>query len=279
MTLVLSELPGWGAVGADKAKILLHGYPGSGKTTLAASIAELGKTLYTYFPGEQGLASIPASVRKNIVPVKITSVEDMHDLLLQLQTETHDYTAVVIEGVNTWQDMYTRHVQSLPEAGPRTKKQREAQKGKHVDMRRVGGDSGSFLKDDLTFWYSLADSDRDHPIHVVMTSQSKRREVREKDGADANEIGRLIETYIGPDVFPSLANTCESRPDYVGYCYVEDQGLGEDEFTHCVRFGPHDQIRTKIREDVERGQKWPAVVGQDGKRLTLPKFLKFLKIE
>lgn len=278
MTLNLLELPSFEDAGQDRGKILIHGSPGTGKTTLATSVAEKWKTLYLYFPGEQGLRSIPGSVRKNITPVFVQDIDTMNDLLWQLQTEQHPFDAVVIEGQNSWQSMYIRHVQNLPENAPRSKEQREARRKKAVDMRRIGGDVKTFFVDDLTFWYSLADHTQSKPIHVVMTSQSKRHEIREKT-EDPNATGALLEEFIAPDLFPSLANAAEATPDYIGYTFLEDEGLGESDFRYCVRFGPHDLIRTKMRQDVESRRKWPDVVGQDGKRLTLPKFFKFHGIE
>lgn len=292
-TINLTALPTLDKLGRDRLKTMIHGEPGTGKTTLATSIAEKFKTLYVYFPGEQGVNSIPASYRKNITPYLVKGVEEANDILWQLQLGDHPFDAVVLESASALQNMYARYVQNLPQSGPRTKEQmaeqqeKKKKKGaKKTDMRNVGGEVGSHLKDDFTFWYSLADATAVKPIHVVMTSQSRRREIREKT-ADQNTLGALIDEYVGPDVFPGCANTVEATPDYIGYTFIEEAksnsleslaGDAEPEWRYCVRFGPHDLIRTKLREDVEASKHWPAVVGRDGKRLTLPKFCKFLGI-
>lgn len=282
MTIKLADLPTLEETGRDKGKLLIHGEPGTGKSTLATSIAEKFKTLYVYYPGEQGIASIPKAYAKNIIPVLIRSVEEEVDLLWQLQLDDHDCGAVVVEGIAAWQNLYSRWVQNVPEGGPKTADQVLARKkAKHVDMRRVGGDVGGFLKDQITFWYSLADNTRDNPIHVIMTSQTKRREIREKT-TDPNAVGELIEVRIGPDVFPGIANVVEGTPDFIGYTFIEEDQeslVDEAPMRHCVRFGPHDEITTKLHEDVTAARRWPAVVGRDGKRLTLPKFLKAMGIE
>lgn len=269
-TINLAELGTLEETGVDKGKILLHGEPGTGKTTLASSIAELGKTLYIYFPGEQGISSIPAAYRKNIVPLLIKNVDSLNTVLWDLTLGDHDFVAVIIEGLAAWQNLYVRYVQGLPEDKPRKK-----EKVKQTDWRRVGGDVGGFLKDDITFWYGLADYTQTRPIHVVMTSQTKHRQIREKTD-DNNAVGELLDEYIGPDVFPGIANAVEATPDYIGYTFIEDEGMEGEDFVHKVRFGPHDLIRTKVHEDVTAKKHWPAVVGTKKQRLTLPKFLKFL---
>jgi hypothetical protein len=268
-TITLTALPTMEETGVDKGKVLIHGEPGTGKTTLASSIALLGKTLYIYFPGEQGISSIPAEYRKNLVPLLIKDVDRLNSVLWDLQLGEHDFEAVVIEGIAAWQNLYVRYVQDLPQDAPRPKSKRQ----KQTDWRRVGGDVGGFLKDDLIFWYGLADYTQARPIHVVMTSQTKHRQIREKTD-DNNEVGELLDEYVGPDVFPGIANAVEATPDFIGYTFIEDEGMGEEDYVFKVRFGPHDLIRTKVHEDVTAKRKWPAVVGKQGQRLTLPRFLK-----
>lgn len=281
MSINLADLPTLEETGRDHGKVLIHGEPGTGKTTLATSIAEVAKTLYVYFPGEQGIASIPRAYSKSITPVLVRSVEEEVDLLWSLQLEDHPYEAVVIEGIAAWQNLYTRWVQNIPEGGPKSAEQVKARKAsKHVDMRRVGGDVGGFIKDQILFWYSLADHTRAKPIHVVMTSQTKRREIREKT-EDPNATGALIEVQIGPDVFPAVANTVEGTPDFIGYTFIASDPndmTGEAPRRHCVRFGSHEEIRTKLHQDVTARRRWPDVVGLDGKRLTLPKFLRAMEV-
>lgn len=283
-TLDLTKLPTLSDQGKDKLKMLLHGDPGTGKTTLATSIAELGPTLYIDLPGEYGSIAIPDSLRSTITTFKPKSIEEWNEAFWQLQSGNHGFQAVVVESLSALQSMYARYVQGIPETGPR-----KAQKTvKRMDQRQLGGAVGEYLKDELVFWMGLADASAPNPIHVVMTSQSRYREVRKKT-EDPNALGELLYTFIGPDVFPGIANTAEATPDYIGYLFLEpvegdltdlvEAGANEDpEWRYCVRFGPHALVRTKKREDIERAKKWPDVVGRDGKRLTLPKFMRFLGI-
>lgn len=275
-TLDLTALPTLEEAGRDHGKVMIHGEPGTGKTTLASSLAELGRVLYLYYPGEQGLASIPNEYRANIVPHMVSSVEEDNDILWQLILgEADKFVGVIKEGIHAWQQLYTRHVRGLPTATARQRDQLK-QALKHADMRRIGGDVGGLLKDDITFWYGLADYSREHPLHVVMTSQTRHRQIREKT-KDQNDVGELLDEYIGPDVFPGIANSVEATPDYLGYTFIEEgDSLEDDEdYRYCVRFGPHDMIRTKLHSDATSKRQWPSVVGRNGQRLTLPKFFKF----
>lgn len=281
--LDLTKAPTLADLGPDKLKLLLHGGPGTGKSSLAATIAELGKTLYIDLMGQAGLDSI-ASVpyAKNIVPVRIRSVEEFSDLYWNVFLPgQHDFQAVVIEHISTLHHMYVRFHEGLEQAGPR-KALRGAQKPKKRDGRQLYGEANDSLKDDVLFWYGLADSTSAKPVHVVMTSHTRERESR--DGAE--------DWRLGPDVSPGAIRTVEGTPNYIGYTAIERKGGGEvdlaaltggdvnpEDFVYTVRFGPHDEIMTKTHEAVDAAKRWPAVVGRDGKRLTLPKFMRFLDIK
>ena len=275
-TLDLSGLPTLGELGHDKAKFLLHGGPGTGKTTLAASVAALGKTLYIDLQGQAGLDSIADSpYRDNISVLRPKSVGEVGEVLWQLITGNHDFEAVVIEHVNTWHNMYVRFHGGAPEDKPPAPA-RGKEKVKKRDGRQLYGDANDSLKDDVIFWYGLADSTAIKPVHVIMTSHSRDRESRPDAG----------DWRLGPDVSPGAIRTVEATPNYIGYCAIERKGGGEVSFTDAeltsedyvrtVRFGPHDEIMTKTHEGLGSAKRWPDVVGRDGKVLTLPKMFKFL---
>lgn len=274
-TLDLTNLGTLEDLGHDHFKCLLHGGPGTGKTTLAGSIAELGKTLFISLPGEPGLASIQGvEYASNIVPVRPKTTGEMDDIFWTLQGGEHDFFAVVVERVDSWHQAYVRFYDGLEDRRPRAK----VKDRKKRDGRQLYGDANDAIKDDMTFWYGLADATNEKPVHVVMTSQSRERESR-KDSGDWR---------LGPDVSPGALRTVEAAPDYIGYCAVERKGGGEisftdeevssDDFVHTVRFGPHDEIMTKTHESIASEKRWPDVVGDDGKRLTLPKMMRFLGI-
>lgn len=275
-TLDLTTLPSLDALGPDKLKLLLHGGPGTGKTSLAATIAELGKTLYVDLLGQAGLDSLAGvPYAGNIVVVRPQSVGQLNDIFWKLQLGDHDFTAVVLEHVSTLHHMYVRFHEGLEEAGPR-RALRGQEKPKKRDGRQLYGDANDSLKDDVIFWYGLADATAAKPVHVIMTSHTRERESRQDAG----------DWRLGPDVSPGALRTVEATPNYIGYTAIERKDGGDlsfgteeakpEDFVYTVRFGPHDEIMTKTHESVSAATRWPAVVGRDGKRLTLPKFLRFL---
>lgn len=280
-TIDLTKLTSLEELGPDKGKFLIHGGPGTGKTTLAASVAELGKTLYIDLLGQAGLDALQGvEYAKNIIPFRPQTVGELNDLFWQIQSGDHDFEAIVLEHVNTLHHMYVRFHDGLVEAGPR-KALRGKEKPKKRDGRQLYGDANDSLKDDIIFWYALADATSIRPVHVVMTSHSRERESR--DGSD--------DWRLGPDVSPGALRTVEATPNYIGYTDIERKGGGEvdiaalageevnpEDFVYTVRFGPHDEIMTKTHEAIDAAQRWPAVVGRDGKRLTLPKMMRFLGI-
>lgn len=276
--LDLSVLPSMEEQGRDRFKCLLHGGPGTGKTTLAGSIGELGKTLLISLPGEPGLSSLQGvPYAANIIPFRPKTVGEMDDVLWKFVDGDHDFESVIVERVDSWHQAYVRFYDGLEESGPRQKRRGKGAPKKR-DGRQLYGDANDALKDDMTFWFGLADADNDKPVHVVMTSQSRERESR-KDSGDWR---------LGPDVSPGALRTVEAAPDFIGYCAIERKGGGEisftdeevssDDFVRTVRFGPHDEIMTKTHESIEATTRWPDVVGADGKRLTLPKMMRFLKL-
>lgn len=270
----LSKLPTLDALGKDRFKLLLHGDAGTGKSTLAGSVAEKCKTLFIDLPGEKGLDSLEGvSYAKNVTPFRPDGVAEMDDVFWTLQTGDHDFEAVVIESISAWHALYVRFYDGHEEGKPR-KKMRGKEAPKKRDGRQVYGDANDALKDDLIFWFGLADSTATKPVHIIMTSQSRTRETREDSG----------DWRLGADVSPGALKIAHATPNFIGYTFIEqteDSSLTEEEadpedFKYCVRFGPHDEIVTKTHESLAAAKRWPAVVGRDGKQLTLPKMMRFL---
>lgn len=250
----------------DAFKLLVHGRSGTGKTTLGASIAQSCKLLYIDLPGEKGIKSIKNSkYAKNIQVERPKSVTEMSELFWDVQTGQVQTRAVMLESISALQKMYIRFLlgvseDSVKEVTANPKGLDQQGWGKVLD----------FMTDQIVFWYNLADAEtRENPIHVIMTSQSK---VIEDD--DTGEI------EIAPDVSRGSRGILEATPDYIGYCFVEEgeaESLDEEKWSYCVRFGPHDVIRTKVREDVDAANKLPYVLGRKS-RITIPKLCKRLEI-
>src|SRR5690554_2440242 len=82
---VLDQLVDLDSFKGDRGKFLLHGDPGTGKTTLATSIAEVLPHPYIDPPGEKGIPSVPRSLAKNIQVWRAESVEDLDQMFWPLQ--------------------------------------------------------------------------------------------------------------------------------------------------------------------------------------------------
>jgi hypothetical protein len=274
--LDLTNMPSLKDQGKDRFKLLLHGSPGSGKTTLAGSVAEVAKTLIVDMPGEKGLDSLSGvAYEDNISVFRPEKIAQIDDLFWKLYEGDHPFDAVVVDGVAAWHNAYVRFYEGLEEEGVRRKRRGKDAPTKR-DGRQVYGEANNALKDDMTYWYGLADATANRPVHVIMTSQTRERESRQ--GAE--------DWRLGPDVSPGALRTVEATPNYIGYCAIErvgggdlsfeEQDLTSDDFVYTVRFGPHSSIMTKTHESLAAAKRWPDVVGRDGKRLTLPKMMTFL---
>lgn len=248
--------------------MLLHGSPGTGKTTLASTIAQEVKTLLIDLPGEKGIKSIKGlDYSGNIDVFRPTSVQELDDLFWQMQTEDHPYGAVILESLSALQAMLIRFL-----LGNEEDKVRKIEKSPATMDQRKWGYVKEFITDTCVFWYGLASADvpSGKPIHVIFTSQSK---VIEDDVTK--------EKVIYPDLSAGSRAISLATPDYIGYTYVEEEDTmdltGDPKWKYLVRFGPHDNIATKLHENVDVSQKLPPVWGRKN-RVTLPRFCKVLDI-
>lgn len=282
----LDDLYDLDSLGPDRLKALIYGEPGTGKTTLLSTMAT-SKTpmLYVDLLGEQGSASIPEAARPHIRLVRPRSVEQLNGLFWALQNgevslrDGRPVKVVGVESLSALNSLFVRFHHGREEDGPRPIV-RGVDRPKQRDGRQVYSDVADDMRDFATFWFSLADATKPNPLHVVMTSQSKRHEIREKS-ADPNTIGALVDVFIAPDVSPASVSGVLAPPDFVLYTFTEAAGvLAGGEMRRCVRSGPHDLIRTKIHGDLGVAEKWPEVIGneEEPRRLTLPVLCKAFKI-
>lgn len=260
--------------GRDRLRLLLHGEPGSGKTTKASSIAEVCKTLYLYVPGEPGKTSIPQEYSDNMSFEKIDSYDTLADIFWSLQVDDHNFEAVVFEGVSPLQSLFLRESKKyVSEKGIKGMARERSKASPSTDARRLYGDVVPLLTDTMIFWYSLADGDRENPINVVFTSQTR---YRRKDEEDEGEDPKWR-----PDVSPGSWNAVEANPDFIGYCAIEPdlEDMDADAVVYTVRFQGTDQILAKMHAPIERAraikQKFPgAVFGRSGSEVTVPALAK-----
>lgn len=243
-----------GDVPEDRGRWLIHGPQGSGKTVLASTIAEAGKTLFIDLVGEKGLRSFRgAPYEKNITVARPTSITMLDDLFWELNGGDHDFVAVVIDSLTSVQKMTMRYLLGHDETAVREIKQGTAP----ADLR-TWGQSLDVMQDVATFWYGLADGNRNKPMHVVMTAQTKITE---------DEATKFINRT--PDVQRGALSLTLAAPDYIVYTDVEENmdHLSDDSeppVHHIVRFGSHPGYRTKARLPYQLRSKIPPILGRKG---------------
>lgn len=234
----------------DAGKWLIHGPQGSGKSTLASTIASTGKTLYIDLVGEKGQRSFKgAPYYKNIDIIRPTSVTQFDDIFYTLDSGDHDYVAVIIDSLTALQRMALRYVMRYAETSVR-----EIKQGTAPADQRTWGEALNIMSDTAVFWYGLADGNREKPMHVIMTSQTKVLE---------NEL--TGEKSRQPDVQPGALRITLAAPDYVLYTDLEIDPESDDEddaYRHIVRFGANPEYRTKARIPVNLRGKLPSVLGR-----------------
>jgi hypothetical protein len=238
----------------DWGKWLIHGPQGSGKTTLASTIAELGPTLFLDLTGEKGIRSFKgAPYAKNIQVTRPPSITALDDIYWWLASGNHDYSAVVIDSLTSVQKMAMRFMLGHSETAVREIKQGTAP----ADMR-TWGQTLDIMVDTATFWFGLADGNRPKPMHVVMTAQTKVT-----DG-DEDSPG----TRRTPDVQKGALSIVLASPDYIVYTDLEEnlEALSDDSLApvnHIVRFGQNLEYRTKARLPFKLRGRMPPVLGRE----------------
>lgn len=241
-----------GSTPEDRGRWLIHGPQGSGKTTLASTIAECGPTLFVDFTGEKGIRSFKgAPYAKNITVARPSSITALDDLFWELDKGGHGFEAVVIDSLTSVQKMTMRYLLGHDETAVREIKQGTAP----ADIR-TWGQSLDIMVDTATFWFGLADGNRAEPMHVIMTAQTKVQE---------DELSQI--TMRNPDVQKGALSIVCAAPDYIAYCDVEENmdALGDDSeppVHHIVRFGSHPGYRTKARLPYTLRGKVPSILGR-----------------
>jgi len=236
----------------DYGRWLIHGPQGAGKTTLASTVARMGKTLFIDLNGEKGVRAFRgAPYAKNIDVVRPESVTALDDIFWELNKGDHDYKAVVIDSLTAVQKKTLRYLMKHDETAVR-----EITQGVAPADQRTWGQSLDVMVDIATFWYGLADGDRENPIHVVMTAQTK---------VLMNEL--TGDTERTPDVQKGALSITLATPDYILYADAEEDmedidDEGNPSVRHIVRFGKHPGYSTKARVPYNLRGKLPRIVGR-----------------
>lgn len=262
------EVIGVDSVQDDYGRWLIHGPQGAGKTTLASTIALLGKTLYVDLVGEKGVRSFKGSPQaKNIDVIRPTSITQFDDIFWKLDAGGHGYKAVVVDSLTSVQKMTMRYLLGHDETAVREIKQNTAP----ADIR-TWGQALDVMTDTATFWYGLADGNRKEPMHVVMTAQTKLIE---------SEVAGIQQRV--PDVQKGALSSTMATPDYVIYADVEDNpdAMSDDTlppYNHIVRIGANPEYSTKSRIPHNLRGKIPSVLGRGKNPPNLASLSKVLGI-
>lgn len=236
----------------DFGRWLILGPQGGGKTTLASTIGELGKTLFIDLMGEKGTKSFRnAPYAKNIDVIRPESITALDDVFWALDKGGHPYKAVVIDSLTAAQKMTMRFLTGASETAVR-----EIRQGTAPADQRTWGQSLDIMTDMAVFWYGLADGNRSHPMHVVMTAQVKMIE---------DEINGGVRRQ--PDVQKGALSIVRATPDYIVYADVEENidaisDESQPSTNHIVRFGTNPDYGTKARLPYDLRGKIPEVLGR-----------------
>lgn len=236
----------------DYGKWLIHGPQGSGKSTLASTLGQIGKTLFIDLVGEQGVQSFKgAPWEGNIQVARPKSITAFDDIFWELAKGKHGFDCVVIDSLTAAQKMTNRFISGHDETAVR-----EIKKGTAPMDIRAWGQTLDIMTDLATYWFSLADSTREKPMHVAMTAQTKLIE--------NEESGSMVRQ---PDVQKGALSITLAAPAYILYTDVEDnpERYTDENATptnHIVRFGADPSYRIKARVPYHLRGKIPPVLGR-----------------
>lgn len=251
---------------ADYGRWLILGPQGGGKSSLASTVATMGKTLFIDLPGEKGTQSFKgAPYAGNIDVVRPDSVTVLDDIFWGLDKGGHGYKAVVLDSLTALQKMTMRYLTGFSETAVR-----EIKQGTAPADQRTWGQALDVMTDTAVFWYGLADGDRPEPMHVVMTAQVKMVE---------DEINGGVRR--SPDVQRGAQSIIRATPNYIIYADTEEDLDKPTEdgpsVKHIVRFGTDPEYGTKARIPYNLRGKLPSVLGRD-KSINLERLSRLLGI-
>lgn len=240
-------------VAEDHGRWLIHGPQGSGKSYLASTVAEMGKTLYIDLIGEKGVRSFKGAPHAgNIDVIRPTSITQFDDLFYKLDAGGHGYKAVVIDSLTSVQKMAMRYLLGHDETAVKEIKQNTA-----PAQIQTWGQALDIMVDTATFWYGLADGQRgEAAMHVVMTAQTKI--------VESEDTGNTVRT---PDVQKGALSITMATPDYVVYTDVEQNmdAISDESvepYKHILRFGANPDYKTKARIPHQLRGKVPNIIGR-----------------
>lgn len=207
----------------EPIRLAYYGDPGTRKTTMAADMARLGKIVY--IDSEQGLK--PSALRRqgidvaNIIPVRRPTFHQLEDLMYEWFEIVDKGNELPFVGIvaDTLTALIERLVANL--VGQAVK--RANIKGEDRAAWKVYqddyGDMTNQLKSLLRGW-------RDLPVHLVLTTHSKR---------DQSEDGTV---RVGPSVTPSIRDSLVAYSDII----INTRVVEAAGFPKGLGYGLTDQV-------------------------------------
>lgn len=245
------------AVAAPDCLYVTKDYIVTHNTSVAATVAELGRTLFLFPPKAEGIGSLDGVEHAdNLVIQPIKSLPWMDEVFWELDAGDHDFDCVVVDEVSMLQEIVKRHVLRLGDNDPMPSSLPTA-------YNDYWGPIGNWFTDFFTYWYGLASPDKKRPMHVVMTTHTKAQ-----DDVEGNQL-------LQPDLHKGPLNMALKVPDQILYTFVgsDEEDLNDLEMRYMVRVKPSHTIKAKTRCSPERAAALPAVLGVNN-RFTLPNYLR-----
>lgn len=245
-------------------KWLIYGRSGTGKTTLASTIAVNRKTLMLDLVGEQGTISFAGSPQsKNIDVVSISNIVDLEEVLEFVAAGDHDYEALILDSLSSIRRLALAF---LEKRSGWTVKDIKNGRTKPTELK-TWGQAKSIAEDIAINCFGLAAAERasemnsdgkpKRPMDVVLIGQACDVGDEETD-----------EREVTIDVQRGARTATLAAADYTLYTYFEedeDAEEGEDgelPLRHVVKFCPGLVITTKQRIPPRLWGKMPRVLGR-----------------
>lgn len=220
----------------EDMSVVLYGKAGTGKTTLAATFP---KPILFIDCSEKGTGSI-RDAGKDVQQIRLRSWEQVDQLYWYLKKKKL-YKTVVIDTVS---GMQTFCIKSVMEAA-----------GKKINLQKLG------------HWGTMSQKDWGQ-VSTLMTSTiinfrdieglekvyiAHEKEFFQQEGQESNGI----DPAVGPNVIQSVEKIMNACVNVIGNTYIRKHKrkikdgkkiLEKKEIQYCLRIGPNEVYRTKIRK-------------------------------